>query len=337
MNAYIVNFGGVGNGIMTMPIFQHLISNKIYDKIFCSENRVITNSTLTRLAQVHNQLEAVNSSWRRFEKNNWDNMHNFLQIHDIAHIYNFRNENLELYEEFKKRYPEYSYFDLDFETLRQRKAQRAVHVDIFNLFKGHQFDNNKNTCEWLSSFRAPYPETVTIGFMVSASQQNKELPLEQWITLGTKLLAKYPLLRISIFSGIKDHELSFAEAVVGEIRDTRCTFVGKLNLIETIEKMGELHCFVSNDTGLLHICGALGLPAVGLYTSTDPDIWKPNTFAHFISVTHPSIGTCEIWKPYAGTCGHFYETCNATNSGKIDDHAIIESVECIIDYDNVRM
>jgi ADP-heptose:LPS heptosyltransferase len=330
MNAYVVNFGGVGNGIMTMPVFQYLIANNIYDTIFCSENRIITNYTLTQLAHVHNRLIAVNSSWRRFDKNDWDEINSFLHANTISHIYNFRNENLELCEEFKKQYPEYDYFDLNFEVLQNRKTQQPVYVDIFNLFRKYHFDNSEKACEWLAPFRTADQRAFTIGFMVSASQQNKELPMHTWISLGKELLAKYPLLQILIFSGINDHELSFAETVVHEIQDARCTFVGKLDMIRTVEKMGTLSCFVSNDTGLLHACGALGLHAVGLYISTDSEVWKPNTFADFVSVTHPCVGKCMDWKPYAGTCSHFYDTCDETKNGNINDDAIVKSVERIL-------
>lgn len=330
MNAYIVNFGGVGNGIMTMPVFQYLVSKNIYDKIFCSENGVITNDTLTQLVNIHNGLIAVNASWRRFERNDWNEIRNFLRTNAISHIYNFRNENLEQYEEFKKQYPEYNYFDLDYEALKNKKVQQAIYTDIFNLLKKYHFNNDKKTCEWLASFCMLDQETLNIGFMVSASRQNKELPSHQWISLGRKLLGENLLTNIFIFSGIKDHELLFAETVVREIRDTRCVLVGKLNLIQTLEKMGTLNCFVSNDTGLLHACGALGLPAVGLYTSTDPDVWKPNTFVDFIPVKHSSLGKCKEWKPYAGTCSHFYDICDEIKNGSIDTSIVVEGVNHIL-------
>jgi len=40
-------------------------------------------------------------------------------------------------------------------------------------------------------------------------------------------------------------------------------------LLETTDR------FLCNDTGIMHVAGALGVPTVALFGPTDPRLWKP--------------------------------------------------------------
>ncbi len=41
--------------------------------------------------------------------------------------------------------------------------------------------------------------------------------------------------------------------------------------------LNEAGRFLCNDTGIMHVAGALGVPTVALFGPTDPDLWKPPT------------------------------------------------------------
>jgi ADP-heptose:LPS heptosyltransferase len=329
-NVYLVNFAGVGNGIMTMPVIKFLIENKKYGKVFCSANGIIKNPEFNKIAKVKDKLFSVDPIWRRFSKSDWVKINDFLQENNISDIYNFRNENLEEYEEFKKKFPKYNYFDLNYKKLKTRKFKETVFNDIFSFFKKTGFKNTKATCEWLSKFRKnDNNKTLRIGFMVSASQMNKELHYEKWVVLARLLLKKYKKISIEIFSGISDEEIQDASRIVNFIDNNKCKFVGKLDLIETAEKLGRLNCLASNDTGLIHMAGAIGIPTVGVYVSTDPEVWGINSFVKHYFVKSSTVGKCENWKYYAGTCDHFYDICSETTREDIRAKDIFEKIQLV--------
>lgn len=332
-NVYLVNFSGVGNGIMAMPIIKFIIENKIYKYVFCTSNGIIRNEKFNKLAGVENKVFPVDPNWRRFNKDDWNNINNFLVENNITDIYNFRNENLEEYEEFKSKYKKYNYFDLDFKKLKKRKNKITVFDDIFSFFAKNGFKNSKVRCEWLSKFRKKNKtKTIKIGFMVSASQMNKELHYEKWVVLSKMLIKSFKKISIEIFSGISDEEIKDANLIINSINDKRCKFAGKLDLIQSAKKIGGLDCLVSNDTGLLHMAGAIGTPTVGVYVSTDPHIWKPNTFVRNSYVMSNTVGKCETWKFYAGTCTHFYDICSETTKENINAKEIYKKVNNIVKF-----
>jgi ADP-heptose:LPS heptosyltransferase len=328
-NVYIVNFPGVGNGIMVMPVIKFLIKNNKYYNVFCTENGIIKNKELNKIAKVGERLFPVDPIWRRFNKSDWSDINSFLENNNIEDIYNFRNENLEEYEEFKLQYTKYSYNDLNFEKLKNRKSSIPIFYDIFSLFKEKGFYNSKDKCEWLSSFKksAKRKFEIRIGFMVSASQMNKKLHYEKWVTLARLILNNNINFSVYIFSGITDEETNDAKRIVHLISNDRCKFVGKLNLVDTAKKIGDLDCFVSNDTGLIHMAGAIGIPTVGVYLSTEPKVWGVNSFVPHYSIKSDSVGKCEGWRLYAGTCNHFYDICSQARKQNITAKEIYKKIE----------
>ncbi len=50
---------------------------------------------------------------------------------------------------------------------------------------------------------------------------------------------------------------------------------GQTNLQDVVQIMREASAFVGNDSGLMHLAGAVGLPAVGIFGSSNPDWTHP--------------------------------------------------------------
>lgn len=316
-----------------MPVLQFLIRRKIFNKIFCTSNRIIRDGRFLKIANVKESIFFVDPMWRRFNKDNWDEIYRFLKLNKITEIYNFRNENLEEYIEFKDKYSEFNYHNLDFEKLKSRKEKITVYDDIFSFFEDIGYVNNKTSSEWLFHFRDRQKNSdIKVGFMVSAGQMNKKLHTKKWVDLGKMLLNNINNLTIEIFSGIKEDEVKNSEYIVNQIGSLRSYYVGSLDLMETLKRVGDLNCLVSNDTGLIHMAGAIGIPTIGIYISTDPEIWKPNIFVKNDFVKSDTVGKCENWKFYAGTCDHFYQICKETRKENIDPKVIYNKVQEIIKY-----
>lgn len=53
------------------------------------------------------------------------------------------------------------------------------------------------------------------------------------------------------------------------------------------------HAVVCNDTGVMHVCAAAGVPLVAVFGPTDPEEWKP-IGEKFIAVRHESLQTAAV-------------------------------------------
>jgi heptosyltransferase-1 len=101
----------------------------------------------------------------------------------------------------------------------------------------------------------------------AASRPEKRWPEENWIALG-RLLAEHGYA--AIFPGGTDEELGraarLAHAVPNGIAAPR------MNLREAAALLGHAAGVVGVDTGLTHLAVALGVPTVGIYCATRPEL-----------------------------------------------------------------
>jgi heptosyltransferase-2 len=64
-------------------------------------------------------------------------------------------------------------------------------------------------------------------------------------------------------------------AVQGFTKNRLVNLAGKTNLKEAIALIAKCHLFISNDSGLMHVAGALGIPTVAVFGSTNPTTTSP--------------------------------------------------------------
>lgn len=62
---------------------------------------------------------------------------------------------------------------------------------------------------------------------------------------------------------------------------------------------------------MLHMATAIGVPAIGLYVSTNSEIWSPFVGANFHALQNSFINKCPDPKPHCGNCFHYYDICPA--------------------------
>ncbi|OPY89245.1 MAG: ADP-heptose--LPS heptosyltransferase 2 [Syntrophus sp. PtaU1.Bin208] len=80
--------------------------------------------------------------------------------------------------------------------------------------------------------------------------------------------------RILLFGSSGDRKA--IEDVQGSSRDPLLDLAGKTSLREAILLISRCSLFVSNDSGLMHVAGALGVPTVAIFGSTNPVTTSPS-------------------------------------------------------------
>ena len=95
---------------------------------------------------------------------------------------------------------------------------------------------------------------------------------ERFAAVADKLSDGFPMQGI-IMGSKADWET--AEEVKNAARTKLINLAGKTNLREAIHLISQCRLFISNDSGLMHIAGALNIPTVAIFGSTNPITTSP--------------------------------------------------------------
>ena len=83
-----------------------------------------------------------------------------------------------------------------------------------------------------------------------------------------------PQGRVAIFG--RDDERPMALRLIDEIPEERCIdLVGKIDLLSAYACLGRCTFYVGNDSGLMHLAAASGLPTLGLFGPTQESLYAP--------------------------------------------------------------
>lgn len=102
-------------------------------------------------------------------------------------------------------------------------------------------------------------------------------PAKRWLpdrfaAVADKLSESFPMQGI-LFGSKADWEV--AEEVRAAARAELINLAGKTNLQDAIYLISQCRLFISNDSGLMHIAGALNIPTVAIFGSTNPVTTSP--------------------------------------------------------------
>lgn len=331
-NAWFVNFNGIGNGCIIVPLLQCFEKAYSSIKYYHTENIFLQDSWFQTRAQLKNLKGFSPLVWRKFQKIYWKNIISFINQNQIDLIINLRNEGPKYdvdYYRFKEKYSYVVYWDLDFNKIQKRKRQQNLTQDIIKLFESKAIDMSYYNPFWLNKFCRK--NRKNIGFGLAASQQNKRWPEEKWVRLG-KLLSKEPHRKIILFPGESQDEIDQAMNIKKELQSMVTVSFFTDNLKNITKKIGNLACFVSNDTGMLHISAAIGIYTIGLYTNTDPSVWSPYNKKNFFIFENKFMKKCSHRKNYCGNCLHYYSVCPAMKKfgDDINPKQVAKSIEIIL-------
>ena len=95
---------------------------------------------------------------------------------------------------------------------------------------------------------------------------------ERFASIADRIIDTYSA-KVILFGSHDDRQS--ADNVQQHARNALINIAGKTNLKETIGVMARCHLFISNDSGLMHIAGALNIPTVAIFGSTNPATTSP--------------------------------------------------------------
>jgi len=79
--------------------------------------------------------------------------------------------------------------------------------------------------------------------------------------------------QVWLFGSEKDASVT---AAINQLCDGNCVdLAGKTTLTEVVDLLAAARCVVSNDSGLMHVAAAVGVPLIALYGSSDPGYTPP--------------------------------------------------------------
>jgi ADP-heptose:LPS heptosyltransferase len=120
-----------------------------------------------------------------------------------------------------------------------------------------------------------------------ASSELKRWPVERFARVADELLDEFggPLL---LFCG---PQLEDAQRLRARMRHREgVVLVGAVHLQRVAALLARCRILVCNDTGLMHMAAALGVPTAGVFGPTSPEIYRP-PFSHAVAV-HERLQPC---------------------------------------------
>lgn len=117
------------------------------------------------------------------------------------------------------------------------------------------------------------------GRVVCAVAPGSKMPVKRWGVenfrrLGQRLLDAYPELHLLIIGGPDDRQLG--EQLQTAWGPRASNVAGSTSLKESCTLLKNVHVFVGNDSGAMHLAAAAGVPCVAIFTARGPKIlWEP--------------------------------------------------------------
>ena len=101
-------------------------------------------------------------------------------------------------------------------------------------------------------------------------------PAKRWPASHYAALAQQKIAagwQVWLFGSDKDAPVT---ADINRLCDGNCAdLAGKTTLTEAVDLLAAARCVVSNDSGLMHVAAAVGVPLIALYGSSDPGYTPP--------------------------------------------------------------
>ncbi|HEY6334060.1 MAG TPA: glycosyltransferase family 9 protein [Blastocatellia bacterium] len=180
-------------------------------------------------------------------------------------------------------------------------SQRAPDPDV--VLGKKQIHSVEQQLALLSWTGVPWPSSTELSLPVSASARESvsaqlrsagmesidsatyaiispsaSIPSKRWPAANFAMIAEhlYDFWRIKsvVIAATGEEETAQGVAIAS---NGNAQVVGSLSLSELVALIARAKLFVGNDSGPMHIAGAMKIPLVAIFGSSNPDVWRPWT------------------------------------------------------------
>jgi ADP-heptose:LPS heptosyltransferase len=147
------------------------------------------------------------------------------------------------------------------------------------------------------------PEEVLIAFGPGSKMPAKRWPLDRFIEVGRHIIARFPQSRVILLGGLDDFRLG--EQITRTLGAKVVNLAGRLTVLESAEFLRRCILYVGNDTGVMHLAAAVGIPCVAIFSTRDhPGLWDPYGRNHVVLRKEPPCAGCllEVCVDHDTTC-----------------------------------
>ena len=116
----------------------------------------------------------------------------------------------------------------------------------------------------------------------------KQWPIEYWAELAERIIAQGRA--VWILGSQKDR--ACAEKIVELAGGAPRNLCGETELVDAVDLLSLCCAAVSNDSGLMHVAAAVGIPVVGIYGSSTPDYTPPLSEQASVVYQHLECSPC---------------------------------------------
>ena len=100
----------------------------------------------------------------------------------------------------------------------------------------------------------------------------KRWPVDRFTAVAAEIIRKYPAT-IILFGSKQDREIT--DSIAARIQGHCLNLAGKTSVREVMALISRCHAFITNDSGLMHVAGALNVPTIAIFGSTNPITTSP--------------------------------------------------------------
>jgi heptosyltransferase II len=140
-----------------------------------------------------------------------------------------------------------------------------------NLFLNLRPDTRSLADGWLK-----LPESrhhLIIGMAPGATYgPAKRWPVERFAAVAKEIIREYGAT-IILFGSKQDQDVT--NSIATAIQDHSLNLAGITTIQEVMSLISRCHAFITNDSGLMHVAGAMNVPTVAIFGSTNPATTSP--------------------------------------------------------------
>jgi ADP-heptose:LPS heptosyltransferase len=313
VNALIVNFEGIGDALIELPFLRTIDEVAPHVRYYHTGSPLLEDAAFREALGLRALCGLVPSIWRKFRREDWNDILAFLRANSVDVIINLRTlgpDHDHGYFEFKRtNTADVAFWNFDFSANDNRPVN--IRTKIYDLFYRHRLITKRVKRDALRDIIPDRAQSFppNVGINIHAGNKFKRWPSKKWEELCCELTTSGRMLKV--FGGHNASEKYAGARLVAAINNHRndtASLVSRPDMLSHLAEVRAMQCVVSVDTWTLHAATGLGVGAIGLYIVTSPTMWGADV-EHFIALTSAHLPRCENFDKRLGFCRNGYTTC----------------------------